>query len=48
MNARKVNQVVPAPYGIIALCDDGTVWYKTVSPEAVFGVWVQLDAIPTD
>lgn len=46
MNARKITQVIPAPYGIVALCDDGTLWYKTVSPDAIIGVWVQIDAIP--
>jgi hypothetical protein len=48
MNGRKIKQLIEAPYGIVALCEDNTLWYKTVGPSAVIGVWMEIDAIPTD
>jgi hypothetical protein len=48
MNARKITQVIPAPHGIVALCDDGSIWYKKISPDAIIGVRTQIGAIPSD
>jgi hypothetical protein len=46
MNGRKITQLVPAPAGIVALCDDGSLWYKAISPDAIMGVWTEIDPIP--
>lgn len=46
MNSRKIIQIVAMPDGIVALCEDGSLWYKTISETAVMGVWQEIDAIP--
>lgn len=45
---RKIIQIAYAAYqghGVMALCDDGTLWYK-YRPEDCKSEWCQIDNVP--